>query len=264
MAGIGQRFVQAGYTKPKPLIPVFGKPMIAHVTSMFSPTDKFVYICNDKHDIKEMRHALGWNANIVTMPSHKKGPVFTVKAAFDQIPDDEPVMVSYCDVVVNFDRLKFLMHVDDCDGCLVTHTGFHPHTLSATRMAFILEKDGQVLEVKEKASYTDNPQNEHASSGLYWFRSGALLKHYFDRALAEDATFNGEYYVTLIYNLLIRDNLKVRFYDTEQVAILGTPGELENLEAWRCLVLNPYLRTGSDAANCFDYWRAWLDRGVMR
>jgi NDP-sugar pyrophosphorylase family protein len=237
--------------------------MIEHVTNMFDPQDKIVYVCNDQHNLSDLRKVLGDNADIVVMPSHKKGPVYTVKAAFDRIPDRDPVLVSYCDVVVNFDQARFLNHVQDYDGCLITHTGFHPHTLSSTRMAFVRETNGRVLEVKEKASYTDNPQNEHASSGLYWFRSGAMLKHYFNRALAENVTYNDEYYVTLVYNLLIADGLGVGYYDTEQVAILGTPQEIENLEAWRCLAENLHLKNGECAAKCFDYWRTWLTRGVM-
>jgi len=145
----------------------------------------------------------------------------------------------------------------------VTHTGFHPHTLSKNRMAFIREEKGKVLEIKEKASYTDNPQAEHASSGLYWFGSGAILKHYFDRALAENVTFNGEYYVTLVFNLLVQDGLDVRYYDTSQVAILGTPEDLENFEAWHRLSRSLNIKNGQDAAQCFDYWRRWAGKGIM-
>src|SRR3546814_16311517 len=67
------------------------------------------------------------------------------------------------------------------DGCLFTHTGFHPHTLSSTKMAFVREVSGQVVEVKEKESFTDDPFSEHASSGVYYFRRGEYLKKYADR-----------------------------------------------------------------------------------
>ena len=35
MTGLGKRFRDAGYTDPKPLIDVDGKPMIEHVVSLF-------------------------------------------------------------------------------------------------------------------------------------------------------------------------------------------------------------------------------------
>ena len=39
MTGIGKRFIDAGYTTPKPLIEVDGKPIIEHVVSLF-PNEK--------------------------------------------------------------------------------------------------------------------------------------------------------------------------------------------------------------------------------
>ena len=49
MSGFGERFRRAGYTVPKPLIPVDGKPIIAHVIDLFPRETKFVFICNEDH-----------------------------------------------------------------------------------------------------------------------------------------------------------------------------------------------------------------------
>ena len=37
MAGRGSRFANAGYTQPKPLIDVYGHPMIAYVVKNITP-----------------------------------------------------------------------------------------------------------------------------------------------------------------------------------------------------------------------------------
>jgi len=264
MAGSGQRFVDAGYTVPKPLIRVGTKCLIEHVVGMFNPNDHFIFICNAHHAaLPEMQARLALlskrlrKVELVAMPEHKQGPVYTVSAAFDLIPGQEQAMVAYCDGVVPYNPPDFQKHVSNLDGCLFTHTGFHPHTLSATRMAFIREVDGHVLEVKEKASYTDSPEKEHASSGLYWFKTGEMLKHYFQRAMSENENIahNGEYYVTLVYNIMIGDDCSVGYYDTEFVAILGTPHEVENYEAWRKIVQNPYLTNDQHTLSCYEYWQ---------
>ena len=49
MAGTGNRFVQAGYEDPKPLIRINGKRIIEYILDMFSDDDEFVFICNDVH-----------------------------------------------------------------------------------------------------------------------------------------------------------------------------------------------------------------------
>jgi hypothetical protein len=124
-------------------------------------------------------------------------------------------------------------------------------------MAFVREVKGRVLEVKEKASFTDNPFAEHASSGVYHFRRGEYLKRYAQEQIAQRLTHNGEFYVTLMYNLLIKDGLNVGYFDTEFFACLGTPEEVRNFEAWSTLVRNPHLRTPHGVANCYHYWSGY-------
>ena len=50
MSGIGKRFLEAGYTDPKPLISVEGKPIIQHVVERFdTENDTFIFVCNAPH-----------------------------------------------------------------------------------------------------------------------------------------------------------------------------------------------------------------------
>jgi len=264
MAGCGQRFQDAGYADPKPAIIVDGKKIVQHVIDVFAQHDKFIFIVNRDHEdhptLIPTLKGLRSRSDIIIIPPHKKGPVYSVIPAFDHIDDDAPVIVAYCDGTVKFDYEHFKKYLieNDLDGCIFTHTGFHPHSLSKTKMAFIKEADGRVLEVKEKAHYTDNPQNEHASSGIYYFKSGAILKKYFRRAIEENLNYNGEHYITLVYNLLIGDKLNVGFYDTKYVLILGTPEEVRNYEAWLTIVRNTHTKSTHDLIKLYDYWKGYL------
>ena len=46
MAGVGQRFINAGFKTIKPLIDIDGKPMIERICKMFPPESEFIFICN--------------------------------------------------------------------------------------------------------------------------------------------------------------------------------------------------------------------------
>jgi NDP-sugar pyrophosphorylase family protein len=266
MAGSGNRFVQAGYTDPKPLIKVDGKRIVEYILDSFDRFhDEFVFICNETHlkttNIKEVLLELCPGSTVLSMPDHKLGPVHTVQAAYKHIKDNEEVLVSYCDNAWVWDRESFQKHLDfwKLDGCILTHSGFHPHTLNNTKMAFMKTDKERVLEVKEKACYTSDPQQEHASTGAYYFKTGKMLKKYFDQSVAEENVYNGEYYVTLVYNLLIKDGLKVGHYDTPYVVVLGTPEEVKNYEAWAFLCKQPHLRTVRDLEDCADYWKGYYE-----
>ena len=49
MSGLGKRFMAAGYSLPKPLIPIFGDPMIAYVLRMYEGWDDVVFVVNKNH-----------------------------------------------------------------------------------------------------------------------------------------------------------------------------------------------------------------------
>jgi NDP-sugar pyrophosphorylase family protein len=266
MAGLGVRFVEKGYKDPKPLIRIRPdmRRIVEYVLSMFDrDKDDFVFICNDVHvdqfKIQETLREICPYSEVVSMPSHKRGPIHTVQAAYHLIRDEEEVIVSYCDGMVLWSVEDFISfaHTTKADGCLITHSGFHPHTLSSTKMAFVREQDGRVLEVKEKAHFTDDPKKEHASSGVYYFRTGGLMKHFFDETVRRDINYNGEYYVTLAFNPMVEAGLNVRYFDTSHVAILGTPTEVENFEAWATIVRNENIKNEEDLLSLFKYWKGY-------
>lgn len=268
MAGTGNRFVEKGYDQPKPLIKVNNKRIIEYILELFTEQDEIVFICNDTHlqntQMKQILTTLRPDSKIVSIPQHKKGPVFTVKPYFDLIDDNEEVMVCYCDNPFIWNRCDFNNHIknNNYDGCIITHTGIHPHTLNSTKMAFLKVENDILVEIKEKECYTDNPLNEHASTGAYYFKRGDQMKKYFDQLIEKDINYNGEYYVTLVYNLLVNDGLKVGFYDTEFVTVFGTPEEVESFEAWNTILSSGQVKNENELIQCYKYWKAYHENNL--
>ena len=126
-------------------------------------------------------------------------------------------------------------------------------------MAFMKTEGELVVEIKEKECYTDDPMSEHASTGTYYFRRGSLIKKYFDEAMDKNIQYNGEYYVTLVYNLLIADGLRVGFYDTPFATVMGTPEEVENIEAWNSIVNKGQVKNEEDLVKCYNYWKDYYE-----
>lgn len=238
MSGIGKRFIDAGYKDPKPLIVVDGKPIIEHVCDLFPGEDKFTFICNSKHlaetNMREALLSIKPNANIVEIPNHKKGPVYAVSLIEDLIEEDEEVIVNYCDFGTYWDYKDFLKHTRDrdADGAIPSYKRFHPHMLGSTNYAFMRDDDQWMLEIKEKEPFTDNRMDEYASNGTYYFKKGSYVKKYFQELMDKDINLNGEYYVSLIYNLLVEDGLKVSIYDIQHMLQWGTPSDVEEYNTW--------------------------------
>jgi bifunctional N-acetylglucosamine-1-phosphate-uridyltransferase/glucosamine-1-phosphate-acetyltransferase GlmU-like protein len=96
--------------------------------------------------------------------------------------------------------------------------------------------------------------SEHASTGVYYFSKGKYVKKYFNETVQQNINHNGEYYVTLTYNLLIKDGLKVGYYDTPFVSVFGTPDEVENFEAWSTIIKATQVKNEEDLLKCYKYW----------
>ncbi len=238
MSGFGQRFIDAGYNEPKPLIVIDNKPIIEHVVNLFPNESNFIFICNKDHLEKtDMRSILGKIApkgRIIEIDPHKYGPVYAVSKAFDSIDDNDEAIVNYCDFSTYWDYSLFLKHTRnrDADGAIAAYKGFHPHMLGSTNYAFIKQQNQWLEQIKEKEPFTNNRMFEYASNGTYYFKSGSILKKYFQTTLDKNLTVNGEYYVSLVYNELIKDKLTVSIYEIQHMLQWGTPDDLEEYRYW--------------------------------
>lgn len=239
MSGMSSRFSAAGYEMPKYLIEVNSKKVIEHIVGLYPQNSDFVFIVNDKHaeetQILEILDSLVENKKIVIIDRHKKGPVFSVSEFDDLIDDNEKVIVNYCDFSMYWDYNNFEKFVDetDCDGCVICYTGFHPHMLGSDNYAFCkVDSKNQILEVREKQPFTDDKMSEYASTGTYYFKKGKYIKKYFKQLMDEDININGEYYVSLVYNLMIKDKLFNMVYEIPHMLQWGTPLDFEMYLKW--------------------------------
>lgn len=240
MSGFGERFRRAGYSVPKPLIKVDGKPIIAHVIDMFPGETDFIFICNQEHlanseyGMAQTLRRYAPTGKIVGIPAHKLGPVNAVLKARAHIDPERPVIVNYCDFTCYWDYNDFknFLQETNCDGAIPAYKGFHPHSLGSTFYAYMQHEGLWLKDIQEKTPYTDNPMDEYASSGTYFFRTGELCLEAFERQVAESLSVNGEYYASLAYKVLLADGLKTAIYDLQHFMQWGTPADLEEYMSW--------------------------------
>ncbi|MEK6706811.1 MAG: NTP transferase domain-containing protein [Candidatus Poribacteria bacterium] len=242
MSGLGRRFEEAGYNLPKPLIKVDGKPIIEHLLSKFPVEWPKTFICNHEHlertPLRRELHRLAPHATLIAIQPHKKGPVFAVLEALrlDQscIPVNEPCIVNYCDFSFSWDSQDFERFTQRtaCDGAVLCYRGFHPEYLRPTLYAYCREENGRILEIKEKGHFTQDRTKEFASSGTYYFRSGAMVRTYFQRLMEEGPLLNGEGYVSVVYQKLLADQKYIAVYEVPYFLQWGTPQDLQDYEYW--------------------------------
>ncbi len=228
MAGLGSRFAEAGYDKPKPFIDVAGRMMIERVIdNLAMPGAGYVLLARDSHLEAEPATAATLasrgDVSFLSVKALTEGAACTVLLARAQIDNDRPLLIANCDQIVDFDCAAF---VDDClarglDGSiLVFRDAERDPKWSFART----DAAGLVEEVKEK-----QPISDLATVGLYFFRRGAdFVAAATDMIVRNDRSKN-EFYVAPAYNYAIAAGKRIGVYEVDAGAMhgIGTPADLD-------------------------------------
>ena len=224
MAGAGSRFEKAGYTFPKPLIDVNGKPMIQLVTENLNIEARHIYIVQkshyEKYNLQQLLNLISPECVIVQVDGVTEGAACTTLLAKQFINNDEPLVISNSDQVFEWDSNEFMysMVADEVDGGILTFEATHPKWSFAK-----LGEDGFVTEVAEK-----NPISNIATAGVYYFRKGSDYVKYAEQMIERDIRTNNEFYVCPVYNQACEDEQKIKVFHIDRMWGLGTPEDLNH------------------------------------
>ena len=229
MAGRGSRFAEAGYTLPKPMILVHGKPMIQVVVENLTPRcrHRFIFICQNEHirtfQLENKLHSLAEDVVVVGIDGITEGQVCSVLCAREFINNDAPLMTANSDQYIDFDINDYLRYMDDrkLDGLIMTMEADDP------KWSYVrTDAEGIVLETAEKKVISTN-----ATVGIYNFRNGRDLVWAAESMIADDIRVNGEFYTCPCYNYLISRGRRIGFYgigkEGNGMYGLGIPQDLD-------------------------------------
>ena len=240
MSGFGERFRAAGYSIPKPLIEIDGRSIISYVVEMFPGENNIFFICNEDHlsnksyEMESHLKSICPSGKIVSIPSHKLGPIHAVNQIKNYLDLTESVVVNYCDFTCYWDWQHFKQSVYDLkvDGAIPAYRGFHPHSLGSTNYAYIKEMNFRLQDIQEKQPFTDNRMQEFASSGTYFFKSVDLMYQAFDWVVNNNVHVNHEYYISVAYQYLLKNNYETLIYPLQHFMQWGTPEDVAEYLEW--------------------------------
>jgi len=222
MAGAGSRFSQAGYTFPKPLIEVHGKPMIQVVVENLNIEANYIFIVQkdhyEKYNLKYLLNLIAPNCKIVQVEGITEGAACTTLLAKEFIDNDAPLVMANSDQFVewNSNECMYAFNADAIDGGILTFKATHPKWSYAK-----IGEDGFVSEVAEKKPISDN-----ATVGVYFWKKGSDYVKYAEQMIANNIRTNNEFYVCPVFNEAIADGKKVRVKQIEKMWGIGTPEDL--------------------------------------
>jgi HAD superfamily hydrolase (TIGR01509 family) len=222
MAGAGQLFKQAGYSFPKPLVDILGKPMVQWVVENINVEGRFIFIVRAedylKYNLQHLLTLLAPGCEIVQLDEPTSGAALSVLTAEQYINNDSPLTVVNSDQLLEWNSNEFFyaMAADECDGGLVTFESTHPKWSYVKTGA-----NGLVIEAAEK-----KPISNQATAGVYYFAKGADFIRHTNEMVAQGIHTNGEYYVCPVYNQYIAAGAKIRPFNIKNMCSFATPEDL--------------------------------------
>ena len=231
MAGAGSRFEQAGYTFPKPLIEVKGKPMIQVVVENLNIDANYIFIVQKSHRSKycldTLLNMITPGCSIIEVDSLTQGAACTALLAKSLIDNEHPLLIANSDQYIEWNSGEFMykMHEQQIDAGIITFESTHPKWSFAK-----INEDGYVTEVAEK-----NPISNIASVGIYYWAHGKDFVKYSEQMIERNIRVNNEFYVCPVFNEAIADNKKIKTFNVTKMWGIGTPEDLNLFLQHNCV-----------------------------
>lgn len=223
MAGRGSRFAEAGYVNPKPLIDIFGHPMIEYVTKNITPDcgHRFIYVCQEEHlekfELEKELKRMAPECEIVAIDHITEGAACTVLLAEKYIDNQDELMIANSDQYVTMDINAYLTAMGNNDGLIMTMPADDP------KWSFIkFDENGYVQLVREKEVISNE-----ATVGIYNYKHGADFVAFAHQMIEKDIRVNNEFYVAPVYNEMIEAGKKIVYHNVgKSMYGLGIPTDL--------------------------------------
>lgn len=226
-AGKGSRFSKCGYSTPKPLLLLNGKPLILHVIdNLYMPDSIFHFILQEEHckmfklDTIIKKYLGEKNCNIIKINYITEGPLSSV-LLFENIIVNKniPIIIANCDQVLKWDFTKFINECKNlsCFGVVSTFKS------DSTKYSYVrADSSNKVIDIQEKKVISNN-----ASTGIYYFYETQSFLNIASKVIDEKIKFNNEFYISCVYYKSLQEGKDVYHIPCDKYYDMGTPDSFE-------------------------------------
>ena len=232
MAGLGKRFIEAGYDAPKPLILVDGIPMIVRALESLPKANTNILVIR-KHHIcsKLLRQSLQQyfsNIEIIEIDHLTKGQADTCLLAQKYVPKDSILNIGSCDVGYKYDIKKYENELNKSDNLVWVYNN-NPNVLKNPEMYgwVKLSKENIIEYVSCKKPISKNLMLDPVVSGTFTFKRAEIFFEGVEKMIEKKDLVNMEYYVDSVFNHISKVN---KAFWVERYYSWGTPQELKLYE----------------------------------
>ncbi len=220
VAGIGSKLRPHTHTQPKALVPVAGKPILAHIVDYLisGGYDDFVFIIGylgDKiEDYIKTKYPKLKATFIIQEP--REGTGHAVWLVREHVKPDDELLILLGDTIIDFDLRQLVA---------MPHSALGVKKVDDPRQFGVAEVDaeGMITKLEEKPSI---PKSNLALVGIYHFRNAGKLMEALDHIVRNEMRNNGEFHLTYGIQRMITAGEKVSTFQVGNWFDCGGKGNL--------------------------------------
>ena len=236
MGGEGKRFKNSKFNKPKFMIKTKNKTLLEWAIQSlpldFAHKIFFIIRKNDEQNfrvkefIKKIMKEKFSNIKfeILLLSKNTRGQAETVLSCKKEINNDRALLIFNNDTYFKSIRLKsrlLSMRNQKIDGILGIFNSKDP------KYSFVeIDNDDKVIRTKEKKVISN-----FASTGMYIFSKGSDFIKSAEYAIEKNILTKNEFYISELYNILIKEGKKITVDVADEFVALGTPEDIKKFEA---------------------------------
>ncbi len=242
MAGEGKRFADAGYSLHKPIIPTIDYrsgneiPMVVCATNdlydAHNDANSLIYIDRDFHRIDGVETIIKQYypyAEFINVNTLTEGQACTCLLAKDRINNGEPLLIASCDNGMIYSKDSYEAAKQSADILVFTFRNNDSVLKKPDAYGWMrIDNELNVTGVSIKKSISNNPLNDHAVTGTFWFRKGCSFVDAAERMIRANDRINNEFYVDQVIKYAIDMKLTVKVFEVDRYLCWGTPDDYEN------------------------------------
>jgi len=226
VAGVGTRLRPQTHTVPKALVPVAGKPILAHILDRLLPlgVDELVLVVGylGEKVVEYVRGRYRFQVHVVEQ-QERKGLGHAIHLTRPVVADDEPVLIVLGDTIVEADLQPV---VAGGQNAIAVRRVEDPRRFGIAEV-----EHGRVVRLVEKP---DEPTSNLALVGIYYLTQPGLLYRALERVIEEGRKVKGEYQLTDGLQIMVQEGAELTTFEVETWHDCGNPDTL--LETNRVLL----------------------------
>ena len=229
IGGIGQRFKDNGYKKPKALTNIYGKPIISYLLDNLN-TDNIDYIFIPYN--KEYKNYRFEDLLIKNYPKIKfiffclenntRGAAETINIGINNLNEERDIPVLCLDSD-NFYTCDIISQWNG-ENCIFS---FEDENENPIYSYVKTNENNEIIDIKEKENISNN-----ACTGAYGFRSINYLKKYTSKIIEGNITQKSEFYTSGVIKEMISEGVSFKNINilNKHYFSLGTPEQVNQYE----------------------------------